>query len=229
MRLEGKVAIISGGARGQGAGEARLFAREGAAVVIGDILDDEGMKVEAEIRELGGRATYVHLDVTDPDQWENAVSRAVSEYGKLDILVNSARRRSNRCSRTRRPEDSRHGHRSLGQNNGCQQQGRVPRYPGCYPCYARRRRGLHHQHLLHRWTHGDRPRQRILGRLLILQRVSAPPHQGHCSPARPRRNTLQLGSPWLYRNSDDSYADVAAGSPRTSCLNDTIEPHRRGG
>ena len=90
MRLEGKVAIISGGARGQGAAEARLFAREGAAVVIGDILDEDGLRLEAEIRELGGRATYVHLDVTQVDQWESAVSRAVSEYGKLDILVNNA-------------------------------------------------------------------------------------------------------------------------------------------
>ena len=90
MRLEGKVAIVSGGARGQGAAESRLFAREGAAVVIGDILDEDGLRLEAEIRELGGRATYVHLDVTQPDQWESAVSRAVSEYGKLDILVNNA-------------------------------------------------------------------------------------------------------------------------------------------
>ena len=90
MRLEGKVAIISGGARGQGAAEARLFAREGAAVIIGDILDDDGLKLEAEIRETGGLATYVHLDVTQNDQWESAVSRAVSEYGKLDILVNNA-------------------------------------------------------------------------------------------------------------------------------------------
>ena len=90
MRLEGKVALISGGARGQGAAEARLFAREGAAVVIGDILDEEGLKLEAEIRELGGRATYVHLDVTEPEQWENAVNRAVGEYGKLDVLVNNA-------------------------------------------------------------------------------------------------------------------------------------------
>ena len=90
MRLEGKVALISGGARGQGATEAMLFSREGAAVVIGDILDEEGLKLEAEIRELGGRATYVHLDVTEPDQWESAVARAVSEYGKLDVLVNNA-------------------------------------------------------------------------------------------------------------------------------------------
>jgi NAD(P)-dependent dehydrogenase (short-subunit alcohol dehydrogenase family) len=62
--LDGKVPFISGGARGQGAAEARLFTREGARVAFGDILDEEGMKVEVEIRELGGEATYIHLDVT---------------------------------------------------------------------------------------------------------------------------------------------------------------------
>ena len=90
MRLEGKVALISGGARGQGAAEARLFVQEGAAVVIGDILDEDGMKLEAEIRELGGQATFVHLDVTDADQWADAVTEAVNRYGKLDVLVNNA-------------------------------------------------------------------------------------------------------------------------------------------
>ena len=90
MRLEGKVALISGGARGQGAAEARLFVQEGAAVVIGDILDEDGMKLEAEIRELGAQATFVHLDVTDADQWADAVTEAVNRYGKLDILVNNA-------------------------------------------------------------------------------------------------------------------------------------------
>ena len=90
MRLEGKVAIISGGARGQGAAEARMFAREGAKVVFGDILDDEGRKVEAEINEAGGEATYVTLDVTDEDSWSAAVQTAVSAYGKVDILVNNA-------------------------------------------------------------------------------------------------------------------------------------------
>ena len=89
-RLDGKVAIISGGARGQGASEARLFAREGAKVVFGDILDDEGSKVEAEIQESGGEATYVHLDVTLEADWRAAVGRAVSAYGKLDVLVNNA-------------------------------------------------------------------------------------------------------------------------------------------
>ncbi len=90
MRLEGKVALISGGARGQGAAEARLFAREGAAVVIGDILDEDGLKLESEIRELGGKASYIHLDVTEQNQWESAVNLAVERYGKLDILVNNA-------------------------------------------------------------------------------------------------------------------------------------------
>ena len=90
MRLQGKVALISGGARGQGAAEARLFVQEGAAVVIADILDDDGMRLEAEIRELGGQATFVHLDVTDADQWADAVTEAVQRYGKLDILVNNA-------------------------------------------------------------------------------------------------------------------------------------------
>ena len=89
-RLEGKVAIISGGARGQGAKEAKMFAREGAKVVIGDLLDEEGKQVEAQINESGGEATYVHLDVTQEDDWRSAVETAVSRYGKLDILVNNA-------------------------------------------------------------------------------------------------------------------------------------------
>ena len=90
MRLAGKVALISGAARGQGAAEARLFVREGAAVIIADILDDAGLRLEAEIRELGGQATFVHLDVTNADQWADAVTEAVQRYGKLDILVNNA-------------------------------------------------------------------------------------------------------------------------------------------
>ena len=89
-RLDGKVALISGGARGQGEVEAKLFAKEGAKVVFGDILDDEGRQVEAAIRQAGGEATYVHLDVTEEADWQEAVQTAVSAYGKLDILVNNA-------------------------------------------------------------------------------------------------------------------------------------------
>jgi NAD(P)-dependent dehydrogenase (short-subunit alcohol dehydrogenase family) len=89
-RLAGKVALISGGARGQGAVEARLFIREGAKVVFGDILDDAGKHVEEEIRLQGGTAIYVHLDVTQAQDWQRAVQTAEARYGKLDILVNNA-------------------------------------------------------------------------------------------------------------------------------------------
>lgn len=90
MRLEGKVAIISGGARGMGAVEAKLFANEGAKIVVADILDEEGQKTVEEINELGGEATFVHLDVTDEDDWARAVLTAESMYSKVDILVNNA-------------------------------------------------------------------------------------------------------------------------------------------
>ena len=89
-RLEGKVALISGGARGQGAVEARMFAEEGARVVIGDILDEQGRQTEAELQELGYNVTYVHLDVTSESDWEAAVQSAVDTYGKLDVLLNNA-------------------------------------------------------------------------------------------------------------------------------------------
>ena len=89
-RLEGKVAIITGGARGQGEAETALFASEGAKVIFGDILDEEGKRVEARVAELGGEVEYIHLDVTSEDDWQRAVDLAESKYGKLDILVNNA-------------------------------------------------------------------------------------------------------------------------------------------
>ena len=90
MRLSRKVALISGGARGQGAAEARLFAREGAAVVIGDLREEEGRSLEAEIVQSGGRALFVRLNVASEKDWQAAVARTVKEFGKLDILVNNA-------------------------------------------------------------------------------------------------------------------------------------------
>ena len=89
-RLDGKVAIISGGAKGQGAEEARLFAQEGAKVIIGDILDREGLQIESEIAEQGGEAKFVHLDVSSEEDWSRTVDLSMREYGKLDILVNNA-------------------------------------------------------------------------------------------------------------------------------------------
>lgn len=89
-KLDGKVALISGGARGQGAAEAETFVREGAKVVFGDIRDADGKNVEAAIRASGGEATYVHLDVTSEADWKNAVESATGRYGRLDILINNA-------------------------------------------------------------------------------------------------------------------------------------------
>ena len=88
MRLEGKVALISGGARGMGAEEALLFAREGARVVIADVLEADGRALAASIP--GGQAIFVRLDVTKEADWQRAVSLAEEIYKRLDILVNNA-------------------------------------------------------------------------------------------------------------------------------------------
>jgi cyclopentanol dehydrogenase len=89
-KLDGKVALISGGARGQGAAEAEVFTQEGAKVVFGDVRDDDGKKVEAAIRGAGREATYVHLDVASEADWQAAVRTAVERYGRLDVLINNA-------------------------------------------------------------------------------------------------------------------------------------------
>jgi NAD(P)-dependent dehydrogenase (short-subunit alcohol dehydrogenase family) len=73
-----------------GAEEARIFAREGAKVIIGDISEKDGKAVEAQISEAGSQALFVRLDVTEESDWTNAVDQAVSRYGKLDVLVNNA-------------------------------------------------------------------------------------------------------------------------------------------
>jgi len=86
-RVAGKVALISGGARGMGAAHAELLVAEGASVVIGDILDEEG---EATAARLGDSVRFVHLDVTKPEDWDAAVRAAVDGFGGLDILVNNA-------------------------------------------------------------------------------------------------------------------------------------------
>src|SRR6185312_6001286 len=90
MRLDGKVAIVTGGASGMGASTARTFAREGAKVVIADMLDDEGKALAAEIVAANGAALFHHLDVTDEADWKAVVDATIAAYGKLDILVNNA-------------------------------------------------------------------------------------------------------------------------------------------
>jgi 3alpha(or 20beta)-hydroxysteroid dehydrogenase len=86
-RLDGKVAIITGGSRGQGEAEARLFVAEGARVVVADVLVEAG---ELLVKELGAAARFVELDVSDEERWASTVASAVEEHGRLDILVNNA-------------------------------------------------------------------------------------------------------------------------------------------
>ena len=86
-RLDGKVALISGGSRGQGEAEARLFVAEGARVVIGDVRDELGEKLAAE---LGAAARFQHLDVTDEREWNSIADFATREFGQLNVLINNA-------------------------------------------------------------------------------------------------------------------------------------------
>lgn len=86
-RVQNKVAIITGGARGMGASHAKILVEEGAQVVIGDVLDEQG---KALAEQLGASAHYVHLDVTDPEQWADAVATTIATFGRLDVLVNNA-------------------------------------------------------------------------------------------------------------------------------------------
>ncbi|WP_149535842.1 SDR family NAD(P)-dependent oxidoreductase [Siccirubricoccus phaeus] len=90
MRLADKVAIISGAASGMGAATARLFAREGAKVLVADMLEVEGAAVVASITAAGGTALFRKLDVTEEGQWEATVAEAVQRWGRLDVLVNNA-------------------------------------------------------------------------------------------------------------------------------------------
>ena len=90
MRLNNKVAIITGAAHGMGAAEAKMFACEGAKVIVTDITEERGQSVSSVINNAGGHAVFEFLDVTNQFQWERVIKSAVLSYGKIDILVNNA-------------------------------------------------------------------------------------------------------------------------------------------
>ena len=125
-----------------GAVEARMFAQEGAKVVVGDVLDAEGASVAAEIAESGGDALFVHLDVTDEEGWRRAIGAAVTTFGKLDVLVNNAG-----IWRGGRVEDT--TVEDWDTISRCQCQGRLSRDKASHPGNEEGRRWLDHQHLFH--------------------------------------------------------------------------------
>ncbi|HEU4371166.1 MAG TPA: glucose 1-dehydrogenase [Methylomirabilota bacterium] len=90
MRLAGKVALITGGASGMGQSEAMIFAREGARVVVADVLEIEGRQTADKILAGGGQARFVKLDVSSEAEWQAAIAATVAAFGRLDVLVNNA-------------------------------------------------------------------------------------------------------------------------------------------
>jgi NAD(P)-dependent dehydrogenase (short-subunit alcohol dehydrogenase family) len=90
MRLDGKVAIVTGAAHGMGEAEARLFAKEGAKVVVADVLGKEAEAVAADIRASGGNAIGTTIDVTSEPEWVALIAKTLASYGRIDILVNNA-------------------------------------------------------------------------------------------------------------------------------------------
>ena len=216
MRLEGKVALISGGARGMGATEARMFAGEGAKVIIGDVLEDEGRQTEAAINESGGECVFVRLDVTDEASWEQAVSTAVSRFGKLDILVNNAGiARINNVENTSAEEwDLVMDINAKGVFLGTK---------AAIPAMRDAGRRLHREHFLHRRHRGGTD-------------IGVHGQQGGCAtadqvdgyPVRRRGNPLQLSAPRRYRVADDIANNagnrVGAGGERGAPSHGTHRP-----
>ena len=90
MRLEGKTAIITGAGNGRGASDAKLFASEGANVVLADIDSESGKRLEDEISKAGGNAQFEFCDVSSEENWQSMTSDVINKYGALDILVNNA-------------------------------------------------------------------------------------------------------------------------------------------
>ena len=185
-KLDGKVALISGGARGQGAAEAETFAREGAKVVFGDIRDTEGQKVEAAIRAAGGEATYLHLDVTSEADWQRAVQTATGRHGRLDILVNNAAIIIPRVpieDRTAAEWDQVMAVNAKGVFLGTKY---------AIPAMRQGGRGLDREHLLGR---GDRAVSAPGARLCREQGRHSHLHEGNGEPARRGQDPLQLRTP----------------------------------
>ena len=217
-RLEGKVAIITGGAKGQGAAEVELFASEGATVVFGDILDEEGKQVEARVAELGGVAEYMHHDVTSDDDWQNIVELAESKYGKVDILVNNAG-----ISMRHEAMDVSNEDWDVIMDVNAKGVFLGTRY--VIPAMQRAGGRLDHQHLVHS---GHTRTTACVACVRSLQGCGTRVHQEHGRAFRVGRNQGQLDPPWPDRHRHDPRRDQH-GPPRDARRRDPDGPPRTGG
>ena len=184
MRLADKVALISGGARGIGAAQARLFAREGAKVVVGDILEEEGHSLVQEIRRSGGTALFVKLDVTKQEDWSQAVEAAGS-FGKINVLVNNAGISGSQWGSELVPEA---WHAIMEVNATGVFLGTRAVLPGD----EGRRRRVHHQYIV---ADGDSGFQLNASCLQRFQGGGQDFYEIHCRPVRPGKHQVQLNTP----------------------------------
>lgn len=203
-RMARKVALISGGASGQGAAEARLFAKERAGVVVGDVLDEVGMELAAEINRDGGGAVFIHLDVTSAADWQAAVRAAEDGFGRLDVLVNNAGAwRGGRVAETTEDDWD-------FQVRG-ERKGRFPGHLSGRPGNAPGRRRLDRERSFDRRNGGGRSGDRPPGR----QRGGGDVYQAHRDPS-----TRALGSGPIRSTRDrlkpiccDRYSEAAKSTP----------------
>ena len=182
-RLEGKSCLISGGSKGLGAAQARLFAREGALVAVGDILDADGGRLVEELRASGADSVFLRLDVTSEADWEGAVGAVMAGFGSLEVLVNNAGI-YNRApvEETTLEEWERVMERQFHRG--------VPGHEACDSGHAQVGRRLDRQHVVGRRARG----QQDADRLQRLQGGSPPSHQVYGGAVRGGRDPGQLRS-----------------------------------
>ena len=187
MRLKDKVAIVTGGAHGMGEAEVRLFAKEGATVVIADVLEKEGEAVAADINAVQGRARFIRTDVTSESDWQRLISETIALYGRLDILVNNAGISGSAVG----DHDDLNGWLKL---HGGQLDERVPGHQaGCCGDDAERP-GLDREYLVH---HGVRRQLRRPPGLCRIEGRGAAVHQGGGNEIRTVRRAGELGASGL--------------------------------
>ena len=190
--LHGRKALVTGGARGLGQGMAEALARAGAAVMIGDLLDEEGTETAKLIGKTGATTGFTHLDVTDEASWEQAVAATVAELGGLDILINNAGHRDLLARRRPRPGRPAPHVRGQRRRHRAGHEARPARHAARR---SGRQRRLDRQHRLGRRDH-RLPRHRRLLRHQVRRRPDDPDRRRGVRQARLRRpGELRLPRP----------------------------------